>query len=71
MHCFLKEYNIYVINDMLFFFIIIKSLLPNFNEAPRLSQEKEYTFQGSHINMIKTQQNQHHLSHKLVQYCGL
>lgn len=56
---------------MLLFFIIIKSLVSNFNDAPSVSQEKEYTFQGSHINMIKTQQNQHHLSHKLVQYCGL
>lgn len=35
-----------------------------------MSQEKKkYTFQGSHINMIKTEQNLHYLSHKLVQYC--
>lgn len=44
---------LYVINDILLFFIIIKSLVSNFNDAPNVSQEKEYTFQGSHINIAE------------------
>lgn len=58
LHTFVQWMHIYVINNKCFFFVfcfftIRVFLLSNFKDAPSVSQENEYTFQGSHSNRIK------------------